>query len=190
MWGQGCQGSGSPAAHLLWASLHPADAFAYAAGWVTSSPTFRPWALWCQRQTQRWLATLPLQMQRLEAAHFTVASVYQPPGESRKDGLGTSRFHHLQSDRVWHVHVLRHQVAPRPGEEGEGRGSAATRSGGSGRGRVGVGSLFLSKVCVKSGFYLSAPCLLNCYRNDEGLGLDNYSEKALDHVWEAERFSW
>lgn len=104
---------------------------------------------------------MKLPTQRFEAVHVT-PTVPTNSQENFNNGLGPGRLHHLQGARVWHLHVLRHQVAPRPREEGERRGSAAARGGGAeawhggvgcGRGRSVQARSALERMCKAQRFW-------------------------------------
>ena len=98
-------------------NLGRTDAYAHTAGPIASHQVFRSLAPWCRCAIRRWLE----HDEAADAAFLgTALDGSGCPSATRNaitNGLGPDSLYHVQSACVWHLHVLRHQVASRPREE-------------------------------------------------------------------------
>lgn len=121
-------------------NLGRTDAYARTASPIASQQVFRSLAPCCRYANRRWL-------EHDEAADAAFCSIAldgsECPSTTRKaitNGLGPDSLHCLQGGRVRHRHVLCHQVALRPREEGKRRNQQASKLAWTGTGRVEVGA--------------------------------------------------
>ena len=119
-------------------NLDRTDAYARTAGPIASHPLSDHLPGGVDVQFDDGLNTMKLPTQRFEAVHFTEDSAINSQ-ENLNNGLGPDSLHCVQGGRVWHRHVLRHQVALRPREEGERRSQQIAVVGRTYAGRVEVG---------------------------------------------------